>query len=1698
MLLNIIRSKEKADRGGCRVEREGDRFRRRMPLRLALIILLSSSAAGWLFPARVLAQAGVSNSPVTISSSAATGIALASAGQYQVLSDAQWKDYEDVITIATLNGVNKMAWNTGQPLTSANYSSIASLVRAQLNAGAPSAAQFQNQDEATRLRYGIDMLSSLAGSPQAGPLLPQVLFGLEKTKFTQLETALDPSRQTPADLALYAVRVSALQFIADQVQQASDLAQNDPQFALALNPVLDDLTTFDTTSSYAQIQGSYGNALPTLPSANSDGSYSLNEQNLMSQYQSRVGAAQSAVDSALANLGTNSAYVTSKIRPLDSSTPTMCSNGKAPEANSAGVCWSDLTSLVTGVSKVVGLANSTLGSDVFTVGSAMISADSAIAQLATGTLSGLATAGPVGAIIGAGVSIFSTLSGGSSSSNPNAAVLSQIKELSQQITTLQKVMIAQFAQVDSALNTIMKTLVQNFALIDYNLGVLNGNVTQMQNALLDAEAQLNQMEQYNLAYQQAEEADTLMLSVNGCLNYRATHNGQDIGNNVFDDCQNTFYTWAQANALNAIWAPPPVSYTDEEVYNYFENFSNSAVCPNGCPTPFAATVNGLNEFAPNYLGLANALSNATPLANPDEWTLGARAYLTMSYQWPQYASGLSAPLYLGPLVNTGTNLQQAAQNVNSIRPTNGPISQNPGVFSALTNNYNNAASQLQSDINNFVNNTFLKDPSLKFGQTLTLWGGPGQSNAYAPTALSASNVATCDGSSFIYQMPPSVLTLIPSIARTAEQLGIGQVSVCVQFSAPFAGTTWNRDYEAWMWYSLYTYQINIAVSGSTVIAQSAYVLAPTEDCCGDINPCQTSIWNGFSSTDPQPCGDVNGDTMSFYPIAPTPIGSGCQTLSSAVTGPNPLIVNLSTAFSQFVNQSGGLWICNGSAPLANSFTTASVQTNDPTNELNTLSSEIANIFQTDQQTLYGDIAQRLSALGDPIQADGQLLSTGKLMFQAYANFGLPNSVQNNPGLRGALYGNEALYDRSGVQADFVGFKAAPITDTTQDKIILEIAAINSRLSTLTTPINSALQNVQTNQLPESLSQIDVTLEDLQAFANLQNANALTPCSFQLSPGFALVGANGGSGTITVQELNGCSWRASTNSSWLTVTSGASGTGSGSVTYLVAADPTGATRDAILIIGDQLLHISQTATSSFVEVPGTLSQVSVGSDGSVWGTNSVGDIYTFNSQSQTWQNVPGWLSQIAVGSSGFVWGLNPAGDIYRFDPSTHNWDPIPGSLSQIAVGSDGDVWGLNGGPIFHFNTTTQNWDWIPGILRQIAVGFDGAVWGINADGKVYRFNPGSRMFQQAPGLLTQIAVGADGDVWGLNSGSVFHFNAYTQNWDAMPGSLSQIVVGSGNNVWGLDASGNTYTFNGQAQNWTAIPGTLSQIAVGGNGAVWGVDSGGQIYQFVQPTQQTQTMHQLPGQLKQIAVSPDGNVWGVNSANEIYIFNPIWQNWWQVPGSLSQIAVGFGGNVWGLDANQQIYRLDLANIALTGQNWDNIPGLLSQIAVGANGDVWGINSGGQIYRFDPSIQNWDPMPGWLAQLSVGADGAVWGLNDGGVIYRFNPGTQNWDPIQGNLSQIAVGSSANVWGINSGGLIYRFDPATQNWDPIPGWLSQISVGFDGSIWGINSGDVVYRFDSQTQNWDPIPGSLSQITVGADALVWGLDSGSNIYTFK
>jgi hypothetical protein len=83
------------------------------------------------------------------------------------------------------------------------------------------------------------------------------------------------------------------------------------------------------------------------------------------------------------------------------------------------------------------------------------------------------------------------------------------------------------------------------------------------------------------------------------------------------------------------------------------------------------------------------------------------------------------------------------------------------------------------------------------------------------------------------------------------------------------------------------------------------------------------------------------------------------------------------------------------------------------------------------------------------------------------------------------------------------------------------------------------------------------------------------CSFTLSYTTNSFPAEGSTGSVTVTaSAANCTWTAGSNSSWLSITSGSSGTGNGTVNYSVAANPNTTSRTGSLTIAGRSFSVTQ--------------------------------------------------------------------------------------------------------------------------------------------------------------------------------------------------------------------------------------------------------------------------------------------------------------------------------------------------------------------------------------------------------------------------------------------------------------------------------------------------------------------------------------------
>ena len=92
------------------------------------------------------------------------------------------------------------------------------------------------------------------------------------------------------------------------------------------------------------------------------------------------------------------------------------------------------------------------------------------------------------------------------------------------------------------------------------------------------------------------------------------------------------------------------------------------------------------------------------------------------------------------------------------------------------------------------------------------------------------------------------------------------------------------------------------------------------------------------------------------------------------------------------------------------------------------------------------------------------------------------------------------------------------------------------------------------------------------------------CSYSLSATSQSLPAAGGTGSVAVTTGSTCAWTATSNAPWLSITGGASTTGSGAVAFAAAAEQSGVPRTGTLTVAGQTFTVTQSGACSYAIAP----------------------------------------------------------------------------------------------------------------------------------------------------------------------------------------------------------------------------------------------------------------------------------------------------------------------------------------------------------------------------------------------------------------------------------------------------------------------------------------------------------------------------------
>ncbi len=102
-------------------------------------------------------------------------------------------------------------------------------------------------------------------------------------------------------------------------------------------------------------------------------------------------------------------------------------------------------------------------------------------------------------------------------------------------------------------------------------------------------------------------------------------------------------------------------------------------------------------------------------------------------------------------------------------------------------------------------------------------------------------------------------------------------------------------------------------------------------------------------------------------------------------------------------------------------------------------------------------------------------------------------------------------------------------------------------------------------------------DDADGVAFLYPDVSFPPCTYSLSPSKRSLDSRQSIATATVKTRNACGWTAQSSASWIVILEGGSSSGSGTITYSVLENTTGASRRGSIFVGSKKVKIKQKRT-----------------------------------------------------------------------------------------------------------------------------------------------------------------------------------------------------------------------------------------------------------------------------------------------------------------------------------------------------------------------------------------------------------------------------------------------------------------------------------------------------------------------------------------
>jgi hypothetical protein len=559
------------------------------------------------------------------------------------------------------------------------------------------------------------------------------------------------------------------------------------------------------------------------------------------------------------------------------------------------------------------------------------------------TASSVATNLATGNYVGVVMDVFSLVTGMNDlmktpEQQATEALKKQVEKLGQNIADFRKEANARFDRIDKALNTIYTELNTQFAKLEDMVGQVGADVDRVMDDVVKTQARLDAVGAriYNAMSDAANR--NLWTSINTAIGWQErSPGGKQMTADQFSLYAGEFSTHATTSAYDAAALPTDRGHTDDELTSALA-FS------------LERNVDFLRAYPQQELGLDPIASS--PLPNPRDWTVAARAFSQLLLENPNYMTA-GQDARLTAVMDGGKRLQAAIRRIGTADTDQGTKS---ALLNGLLAKYRAAATDVQNRIvaleTGYQNRQKAKDDS---ALAMDYWAGPDQAPKSKPTITQAGNLALPSNASLDAMVPVAVINawrmyggaLTPSIS--GEWVNLHDEVVTDKGNENYYGSL--RVTVSWTWNSPQWGAINVASRSRTfdeeILCQIAY------------------DWDGNET-------------------------------SNSCPGP--------TASS---SMSGG-WTAGAKYKAGFEAGAGAISTN--TDTLAKARSAVSDKLVEHQKAMYAEIATEMKNGGTDVAKALNRLTGVKDLVTQFIQFGLPAAYDANAELRALLVGNDRLFD----------------------------------------------------------------------------------------------------------------------------------------------------------------------------------------------------------------------------------------------------------------------------------------------------------------------------------------------------------------------------------------------------------------------------------------------------------------------------------------------------------------------------------------------------------------------------------------------------------------------------------------------------------------------------------------------------------------